>query len=128
MPSSLKKDIDEADFRQILSHTEQNPKPRVEAADIIAVTAKHFKISEADLLGNKRRKEIALARQIAMTLSRDILGLSYPVLGQLFGGKDHSTVLYSIRKIKKIEQEDKNMKNLLNSLSLACQSKDQNAI
>ncbi|WP_169727839.1 helix-turn-helix domain-containing protein [Desulfovibrio inopinatus] len=121
----VKKDIDEADFRQILSHTEQTPKPRVEAADIIAVTARHFNVSEAELLGNKRNKQIAMARQVAMTLSREILGLSYPVLGQLFGGKDHSTVLYSIRKIKKIEQESKEMKNLLNSLSLACQSKDQ---
>ena len=94
----LKRDISEAIFENILgrSHKAQTGVATPDA--ILALVAQHFKVDKRDLLGPKRRKELVMARQVAMLLCREELGLSYPALGKLFGGKDHSTVLYGVKK------------------------------
>ncbi len=67
---------------------------------IISFVAKYFTISEENILGNKKNPDIVHARYMTMYLCRDLLGLSYPAIGKIFGGKDHSTVIYAIKKIK----------------------------
>ena len=76
-------------------------------------------------MGAGRKKELVFARQAAMTLCRSLLGLSYPVLGKVFGGKDHSTVLYSIRKFQQILDVDQETKMLLRQLSKKCRQGGQ---
>ena len=71
-------------------------------------------------MGARRKKELVFARQAAMTLCRSLLGLSYPVLGKVFGGKDHSTVLYSIRKFQKIQDDNRETKLLFRQLAKKC--------
>lgn len=75
-------------------------------AEIMSTVAAFYGISQADLSGSSRVQAIAQARQIAMYLCREQTSLSLPKIGQLFGGRDHSTVLYACNKIR----EDMNRK------------------
>jgi chromosomal replication initiator protein len=70
--------------------------------DIISVTAAYFKLSVDDLHGSSRAQSVAQARQIAMYLCRERTSLSLPKIGQLFGGRDHTTVMYAYRKINEL--------------------------
>lgn len=68
---------------------------------IIEVTADYFQIRAQDLKGSTKTRNIAHARQIAMYLCRELTELSLPKIGESFGGKDHTTVMYADRKIRK---------------------------
>ncbi len=93
-------------------------KKKISIKNIIQTTAEHFYLTSSDLCGKRRTKDIALARQIAMYLARDLTELSLPKIGEEFGGRDHTTVLYAVRKIEEsIESnsEDKITVDLLKS-------------
>ena len=60
-----------------------------------------FNVSLSELRSNKRHKNIVLPRQVAMYLSRRLTNKSFPEIGNAFGGKDHTTALYSFKKIEK---------------------------
>jgi chromosomal replication initiator protein len=64
------------------------------------IVANHYKISMEELKGKKRTSNVATARQIAMYICRTYLDESFPKIGIEFGGKDHSTVIHSVDKIK----------------------------
>lgn len=68
---------------------------------ILELTAEHFQVMPKDLKGSNKTRNIAHARQIAMYLCRELTTLSYPKIGESFGGKDHTTVMYAERKIRK---------------------------
>ncbi|MEI8256269.1 MAG: chromosomal replication initiator protein DnaA [Deltaproteobacteria bacterium] len=70
--------------------------------DIQRAVCEHYRIRLAQLTGRDRHQEIALPRQVAMYLCRDRLGTSFPQLGARFGGKDHTTVISAVNKIKKL--------------------------
>jgi chromosomal replication initiator protein len=70
-------------------------------ADIIRFVAQHYGIRVADLKGRSNRRSIALPRQVAMFLIRDILDLSFPEIGKIFS-KHHSTVMYAVDAISKM--------------------------
>ncbi|MEG3869871.1 MULTISPECIES: chromosomal replication initiator protein DnaA [unclassified Microcoleus] len=84
---------------------------------VIAVVAEEFDVSVEDLKGSSRRREISLARQIGMYLIRQHTGLSLPKVGEVFGGKDHTTVLYSCDKIAQLRNTDPNLAQTLRQLS-----------
>jgi len=71
--------------------------------------AEEFGISLQDIKHRRRNKNIVLPRQVAMYLARELTELSLPEIGNLFGGKDHTTVLHSYNKIK----EDFNKNEIL---------------
>ncbi len=95
------------------------PVQKVEASpDVILMTvADAFNISVEDLKGNSRRREISLSRQIAMYLMRQHTDLSLPRIGEEFGGKDHTTVMYSCEKIAQLQQTDAALVQKLRQLS-----------
>lgn len=93
------------------------PTPRqITIEDIQKVVAEHFKIRVDDLKSKKRTREIAFPRQIAMYLTRKILDLSFPQIGSIFGGRDHTTVMHACNKIEVDSETDKDLKNLIDSL------------
>jgi len=116
----VRRDISPRDFEQILSNTEERDQPQITVDVVIDTVCQHYQVSKKDVLGEDRRQNIALARQVAMYLCRHMLGLSYPALGRSFGGKDHSTVIYSVKKINEIQEDTKEMKQLLKDLKLRC--------
>ena len=79
-------------------------------------TADHFQIKVNELKSSKRLKSIVLPRQIAMYICREMTSLSYPEIGEKFGGKDHSTIIHAIKKIKKLMGEDIQMKLMIEKL------------
>lgn len=71
----------------------------VDSAEIISGVCKYFSISREDVLGKGRRKETMRPRQIAIYLLREQTNKSLPEIGKIMGGKDHTTILHSQRKI-----------------------------
>ena len=84
---------------------------------VIAVVAEAFDVSMEDLKGSSRKREISFARQIGMYLIRQHTNLSLPKIGEVFGGKDHTTVLYSCDKIAQLRNTDPNLSQTLRQLS-----------
>lgn len=84
---------------------------------VIAVVAEAFDVSVEDLKGSSRKREISFARQIGMYLIRQHTDLSLPKVGEVFGGKDHTTVLYSCDKITQLRNTDPNLSQTLRQLS-----------
>ncbi len=78
--------------------------------------AGHFNISPSDLKGKRRSREVALPRQIAMALSRELTDASLPAIGEAFGGRDHATVLYACRKMAKEESQESRLKEVFGTL------------
>ena len=70
------------------------------------VVAGHMGVGLGDLLGKRRTQHIAGARQIAMFLCRKLTPCSYPELGALFGGRDHSTVIHAFKVVKQKSEND----------------------
>lgn len=66
---------------------------------IIKVVAEHYNIKADELFNKKRTQNIAFPRQVAMYLCRELADLSYPRIGELFGGRDHTTVIHAYEKI-----------------------------
>lgn len=95
------------------------PVEKVEASPeaIISSVVEALGVSAEDLKGNSRRREISVARQIGMYLMRQHTDLSLPKIGEVFGGKDHTTVLYSCEKMKDLKESDPNMAQTLRQLS-----------
>jgi chromosomal replication initiator protein len=92
---------------------DKNPK---NIENIIKVVCKKFNIKITDILSEKRDKEISKSRQIAMYLSREITGLSYPVIAKHFGGKNHTTVMQACKKTKEWVDVDPEIKQTISSI------------
>jgi len=78
----------------------------VSVDNIQKTVAEYFKIRVADLLSEKRTRTITRPRQIAMALSKDLTNHSLPEIGQMFGGRDHTTVLHATRKVLELKESD----------------------
>ncbi len=77
--------------------------------DIIEVVCQYYNISNKDLLGEKRKKELVLPRQVAIFLMREELNTSYPTIGEELGGRDHTTAIHSYNKINKEKEENEKL-------------------
>jgi len=91
--------------RSLLRTVIQNPSRQVSAKKIIQIVAEFYDLKEREILALSRKKEVVRPRQIAMYLLREELKASYPLIGQKFGGKDHTTAIYACEKIGKEAQE-----------------------
>ena len=76
------------------------PKKTVAVKDIVKIIADQYGITEEIIYEKTRRKEIVRARQVAMYILREDFNISYPLIGQKMGGRDHTTVIHSHLKIK----------------------------
>jgi chromosomal replication initiator protein len=93
----------------------------INVENIQKTVAEYFRIRVADLLSNKRNRSVARPRQIAMALAKELTNHSLPEIGQMFGGRDHTTVLHACRKVKDLKESDskflEDFSNLLRTLS-----------
>ena len=83
---------------------------------LIRIVTQHFQLTSDDICGRKRTKEIAHARQLAMFLLREEHGLSLPAIGELLGGRDHSTVRYGIEKVTADLADDESLRQTVTAL------------
>lgn len=102
-------------------------KEKILSYDLIQETvAKYFNITISDLKGSRRSNDIALPRQIAMYLCRNIAQMSTNAIGNCFGKRDHSTVLHACNKIEKDIKQDANLKMVVDSVKNLLTSSDNN--
>jgi len=78
--------------------------------------ADHYKIKPADMYSKRRPINIALPRQVAMYLAKELTQKSLPEIGELFGGRDHTTVLHAVRKIGSARLNDTELNRALHVL------------
>jgi chromosomal replication initiator protein len=90
----------------------------IKPADIITQVAKYFYLTFDDIVGRSRTKKIALARQIAMYLVRELTSMSLNDIGLVFGGKDHTTVMHAYTRINDEMQEKQEIYNYVTELTL----------
>jgi chromosomal replication initiator protein len=81
---------------------------------IITATSNYYKLTPEEITGSGRQQAVALARQIAMHICRELTNLSLPKIGTHFGGRDHTTVMYAT---KKISQEMREKRYIYNQVS-----------
>jgi len=79
---------------------------RVTVDDIQRKVAEHFNIRVADMSSPRRARAVARPRQVAMYLSKILTTRSLPEIGRKFGGRDHTTILYAIKRIEELIAED----------------------
>lgn len=108
----LTKDLAQLALRDIIHRQTKT----VTIDDIIAHVSKAFHVKPADIKSKKKHKLYSLPRQVGMYLARELTEQSYPVIGEAFGGKDHSTVIYAAKKIEKMLEQNHSLRNTVDAL------------
>jgi len=88
----------------------------VSTEDVLKRVSEAMQIKEKDMAGKSRKQEIVEARQIAMYLCRGIIGSSLANIGVYFGGRDHTTVLHSVKTIERKRSEDSRIGDIVKGL------------
>ena len=93
----------------------------VTVENIQKTVAEYYKIRIAELLSKRRSRSIARPRQVAMALAKALTNHSLPEIGDAFGGRDHTTVLHAVRRVKELRETDRRIgedyMNLLRTLA-----------
>lgn len=105
----LKGDMTDEGIKEVIKSTTK-PKRSVSVKNIIAKIADFYGVEEASMYARTRRREIVKPRQVIMYILREDFNLSYPAIGNVFGGKDHTTVIHACEKIKGNLEEDEELK------------------
>ena len=85
--------------------------------NIIRETAKYYNIKEEELTGQSRSKNTVMARQVSMHLMRTLTNLSLTAIGEQHGGRNHATVLSSIRKVEELLKSDPTMAGVIRDIT-----------
>lgn len=91
---------------------------RIATDDIIDMVCEHYNVRLSDLLSQRRTKNLAFPRHVAMFLTKELTQLTLTEIGNFYGGRDHSTVLHAINKIKRMRLEDPELRNELERFEL----------
>ena len=110
------KPIDKEMARTILRDIIEEEEKPLTVDHIQKVVCEHFAIKLSDMKAKKRTKEVALPRQIAMYLSKDLTNLSLNDIGKNFGGKDHATVIYACKQIEEKRSQDESFNRMVENL------------
>jgi chromosomal replication initiator protein len=105
--SSISKEVVESALGDLI-----RPKKRlIEINEIQKTVSKYYGVTVSDLVSNSRKQHLVRARQMAVYLCHSLTALSLSKIGQNFGNRDHSTVLYSCEKLKNLMKTNKEIKN-----------------
>ncbi|MEO5365158.1 MAG: chromosomal replication initiator protein DnaA [Magnetococcus sp. WYHC-3] len=102
--------------RQCLRDIVRGQDKQISVEDIQKTVAAYYKIRPADLRSAKRTRLFSHPRQVAMFLCKQLTKHSYPEIGQMFGGRDHTTVLYAVGRIEDKRETDRNLAEELDAL------------
>lgn len=102
--------------REVLKSVVGNVKPALSVEGIQNKVADYFQLRTSDLKSKRRHRALAYPRQIAMYLCKIHLPASFPEIGHKFGGKDHTTVMHAVQKIKKCLESDASLKTQIAEL------------
>lgn len=114
--SVTKSEISLAATKEYLSPVFRRTAGQLSPDKICEHVAAYYDLKPLELKGQSRQRQVALARQIAMALCRNMMSFSLPEIGRFFGGRDHTTVLSSIRKIGELRESDIGLQTVLSRL------------
>lgn len=97
-------------------------------ADIKRVVAEHFGIPVEEMVSADRKRGTARPRQVAMFFARELSRKSYPRIGQMFGGRDHSTAIHAVAQVKRLCAEEESFHGEVESLRLLLVDKSSPSI
>jgi len=97
-------------------------RPAISVESIQKTVADYYKLKVADMYSKRRPAHIALARQVAMYLAKELTQKSLPEIGELFGGRDHTTVLHAVRRITDRRQHETELNHALKVLEQTLRS------
>jgi chromosomal replication initiator protein len=110
------KEVDETVAKEVLKDLIVENQKKITVDLIQRMVADYFEVRPSDMTAKRRSRSVAYPRHIAMYLSREMTTLSFPELGEQFGGRDHTTVLHACEKIKKDIKKDQKTKSLVDKL------------
>jgi chromosomal replication initiator protein len=102
--------------QEVLRDVLRNDQRAVTIDGIQKFVADYYKLKLADLKSRNNSKSVAMPRQVAMYLCKSLTNASLPEIGKSFGGKHHSTVIHSVRKVEELRQSDSAFNSLINTL------------
>jgi chromosomal replication initiator protein len=91
--------LTQPEVKNLIKHSVK-PKKNISSKEVVKLVADYYSVDENTIYEKTRRKEIVKARQMVMYILREEFNVSYPLIGQKLGGKDHTTVIHSCEKIK----------------------------
>lgn len=94
------------------------PRKNFSITEVVKIISKFYNVNEDSIYEKTRRKEIVKARQLVMYVLREFYSVSYPLIGQKLGGKDHTTVIHSCEKIKRILKTDASLNQELEQIKV----------
>jgi chromosomal replication initiator protein len=109
-------DIDLPYAKEVLKGFTTENHSVISSESVLRVVAHHFSLKPAQLKSKNNSRPIALPRQIAMYVCKEVTKQSLPQIGKDFGGKHHTTVLHSIRKIDSLRKKDPQISTALNTI------------
>jgi chromosomal replication initiator protein len=86
---------------------------------VISTVAKYFDFKNKELLGPSRKADLVVARHIAMYLLRDSLGLQHAKVGEIMGGRDHTTVMHAVEKMEGEEKDNPDIRRKIMAIKQA---------
>src|SRR5687767_768574 len=102
--------------QEVLRNVLQNDDRAVTIEGVQKAVADHYSLRVAELKSRNNSKSVAMPRQVAMYLCKNLTNASLPEIGRSFGGKHHSTVIHSIRKVEDMRQKNGDFNTLIISL------------
>ncbi|MEI8345482.1 MAG: chromosomal replication initiator protein DnaA [Candidatus Omnitrophota bacterium] len=110
------REVDESVAYEVLKDLIVENQGKITVDQIQRRVAAYFDIRPSDMVAKRRSRSVALPRHVAMYLARELTSLSFPELGEQFGGRDHTTVLHACEKIKKDIKRDAKMRSIVDKL------------
>ena len=99
------RDLRLPEIRSIIQNN-MRPTKNITPKDVVDIVADYYNINPAIIYEKTRRKEVVRPRQIIMYILREVVGISYPTIGESLGGRDHTTVIHSCDRIKNMLKDD----------------------
>lgn len=100
----------------ISSYSQTTKRGAITAKKIMETVSEFYEISNDDIKGSSRKKELVVPRQISMYLMREEIHASYPNIGQELGGRDHTTAMHACQKIGKLLDDDEKLQSDINMI------------
>ena len=109
--------INAALVTEVLKDIPDTTQASITVEHILSVVSGTTGISVTEIRGDKRSRNIVLARHLGMYLARELTDISLPRIGERFGGRDHTTVLHAVEKMTKLVKQDREMYNMVQQLT-----------
>ena len=113
----IKKEIDLELTKSVINKIVKNKKKKININYIQEIVSKFFSISIEQMKDKARKKEIVIARQVAMYFSKDFTNNSLKSIGFHFGGRDHSTVIHAVQSVNDMIDTDSVFRNNIKEIN-----------